>query len=353
MRRLVLDDHKTEVSMADHSTATDSATSPADALPPDHLPEQSSLLGDTLAPLLVETCEQRLGSITWFRTDWQRGGALTGYADWHESGDGDDGDRRAVVKLPVPPVELQWLRRLQPTDANTTPAVPRLLASGEEIGRYDFAWVVLERMDRGPLDGSWGGAEVELLLDAAVRFHAAADRHPCDKPPRAEDWPDTLRRSRAIIRDQALPEGQRWNAAVKTLGKKIKKLVKIWNARDTAHWCHGDLHFGNAMTAAAPDSPAVLFDLAKVHAGHWIEDAVNFEHLYWAVPGRLGDDDVVKRMNRLRKQHGLRIDEQWPQLAIIRRAMVAAAAPLEAGGQANPAYLQAALGVLERSLPLL
>ena len=163
-----------------------------------------------------------------------------------------------------------------------------------------------------------------------------------------------LRRSRAIVRDQAVPDRQRWNAAVKTLGRKIKKLVKIWNARDAAHWCHGDLHFGNAMTAAPPpDGPAVLFDLAKIHAGHWIEDAVNFEHLYWAAPGRLGDDDVVKRMNRLRKQHGLTVDEDWPQLAIIRRAMVAAAAPLEAGGQANPAYLQAALDVLERSLPLL
>ena len=32
-------------------------------------------LAASLAPVLAEACDGRLSAITWFRTDWQRGGA--------------------------------------------------------------------------------------------------------------------------------------------------------------------------------------------------------------------------------------------------------------------------------------
>ena len=49
-------------------TSVDSASSaPVDD--PRHLAE-------TLAPVLAKACEGRLSEVTWFRTDWQRGGAV-------------------------------------------------------------------------------------------------------------------------------------------------------------------------------------------------------------------------------------------------------------------------------------
>ena len=65
--------------------------------------------GANLEPALLEATDHRLSAIRWFRTDWQRGGALTGYAKYREE---DGRDQAVVVKLPVPPGERQWLVRL-------------------------------------------------------------------------------------------------------------------------------------------------------------------------------------------------------------------------------------------------
>ena len=86
--------------------------------------------------------------------------------------------------------------------------------------------VVVQRMGHGPLDAAWGGREVDLLIDAAARFYAAAERHECDKGPREEDWPDVIRRSRAALRELVLPTEQRWNAALKALGGEM--LLRMW-----------------------------------------------------------------------------------------------------------------------------
>ena len=97
-------------------------------------------LGANLEPVLRENCD-RLSSISWFRADWQRGGALTGFATFQDE---NDGPRDVVVKLPVPPREKLWLNRLQ----SAGDVAPRLYASGDELGGYDMAWVVMERFGR-------------------------------------------------------------------------------------------------------------------------------------------------------------------------------------------------------------
>ncbi|QNN20760.1 phosphotransferase [Planctomycetales bacterium ZRK34] len=305
-------------------------------------------IGTALAPALVSACESRISPIRWFRTDWQAGGAVTGFTTYKTD---DEVERPAVVKFPVPPQELQWLRRLQPDQHEHGQIVPQLFASGEALAGYDLAWVIMQQLEHGPLDGQWHGAEFDLLVNVAGRFYAAAELHPATGEPRREPWADFLKRARQAVRDNGWPEAQRWNVALKAFQKKLKKLMKVWDERDTAHWCHGDLHLGNAMTChPAPEGPAFLFDLARIHIGHWIEDAVYFEHLFWSQPQRLGDRDIVKLISNERKQRGLRAEPNWPRLANIRRALVAAVAPADPMRAAHPHHLHASLEKLEHLL---
>ena len=107
-------------------------------------------LAASLGPQLDEACEGRLSTITWFRTDWQRGGAATGRARYAT----DDGEPvEVVVKVPVVQREVLWLRRLQ--DPSAEGVIPRLYASGDEVGGYDLAWVVIECFPQGPLGTHW------------------------------------------------------------------------------------------------------------------------------------------------------------------------------------------------------
>jgi hypothetical protein len=304
--------------------------------------------GAALEPALRRGCDDRLEPIHWFRTDWQRGGALTGYSTWLT-----DEHRRVpvVVKMPVPPVELAWMRRLQPDRHGCGQVTPLLLATGEAIGGYDLAWIVMERLTHGPLDHAWGGAEIDLLADAAVRFYRAASQHPVDQPARVENWPALLKRSREAVRQCQLSDGQRWNAALKSMQKKLDKMLGAWDARDARHWCHGDLHLANLMThAPPPGGPAMIFDLAMIHAGHWLEDAVYFEHLFWSRPQRLAGRDAVKLIAHGRRACGLSVTENWAPLANIRRCMLASIAPIQQVEQANPHQLHACLVMLEKLL---
>lgn len=303
--------------------------------------------GEGLEAALIETCRPRLSDIRWFRTDWQRGGALTGYADYET----DEGPRRAMVKLPVPPRELAWLRRLQPTEHDAGPVVPELFASGDATDGYDLAWAVMERLPHGPLDSQWDGRQWELLIEALGRFQRAASAVPVDKPPRQEDWPAIIDRARRNVRDQRPPDAQHWNQSLKALQKKLKTIVAQWDARPTDHWCHGDVHLANAMTRVPPpDGPALIFDLAEVHAGHWVEDAVYLEHIYWGRERQLPDARFAKQVARQRKTLGLPGDPDWPHFANLRRALLAAAAPAYMREEGQAAHLQGALAVLDQAL---
>lgn len=300
--------------------------------------------GETLGPAVLAACSPHLRDLRWFRTDWQRGGALTATAEWGDL----QSSQSVVIKLPVTPLELLWLERLQ----NSPHAcVPDLLADGRELGGYDFAWVVMKQLAHGPLDRRWNGAEHDLLCHAAARFYAASSAFSVDAPPRIEHWEHTIDQSRRAVRSLRLAQGQRWSYALKTLQKKLPKALGLWNGRPIDDWCHGDLHYGNAMTDAPPPlGPALLFDLARVHAGHWVEDAVYFESQHWGAVWKSVALDACHGIAAHRKAMGLHNDADWPRLANIRRVLLAAASPLQQATRPDPAHLQAALPILEHSL---
>ena len=165
-------------------------------------PSDTRSLASRLVPFIEKACPDRLGHLTWFKADWQRSGAATARATL--TGD-DDVDAPVVIKLPVGQTELIWTRRLQTPD-DSPGVVPRLYASGESLGGYDLAWLVIERYAHGPLGRHWAPNHVARIADAAARFHAAAAAFPVDEPPKREDWPVLVREGageRQAQQDQA------------------------------------------------------------------------------------------------------------------------------------------------------
>jgi Ser/Thr protein kinase RdoA (MazF antagonist) len=306
------------------------------------MPQDAAIqpFGAMLAPVLLELCKGKLTGINWFRTDWQRGGALTGYAQWTD----ETGTHDAVVKFPVPPKERRWLVQLSSDDVT-----PRVFAHGSELGGYDLAWVVMERLPNGPFGSTIGAQAYDLLADAIANFYARARLIPMGDPPQPRDWTGLLKRSKQSISKETIADSQRWRKALKKVNKKLPGWLETWNQRDTGFWCHGDLHPGNAMTRShGPDGPAVLFDLANVHPGHWVEDAVYLEHLYWASPASLHGAKPVKQIALYLRDYGLAPGHNWPDLANIYRALLAMTAPISRNAYAGMGHTGAALKVLER-----
>lgn len=297
-----------------------------------------------LEPVLRSVCDDRLSEVSWFRTDWQRGGAVTGYATYKD----DDGEARpVVVKLPVPPCELQWMSALQGFED----VVPKLYAGGEMLGGYDMAWLVMERLPHGPLGSAWEGKEFDLLVEAIGRFYQATATVPINTEREHRDWDAIFKQARRSVRDHALPESQRWSKALKKAHRKYKGWVTVWNDRPLEHWCHGDLHLGNAMTRAeAPGGPAVLFDLAKVCVSHWVQDGVYLEHLYWGRPEDLAGHKLCKELAHQRKDLGLPVDKGWSDLAQAKRALLAMSVPAKLDLDGNAQYVHGALKVLEHAV---
>ncbi|MEX0654758.1 MAG: aminoglycoside phosphotransferase family protein [Phycisphaeraceae bacterium] len=311
---------------------------------PAELPCSTSpgLFGTSLEPVLRHACQGKLSQVTWFRTDWQRGGAVTGYATYT---DDQQQAHDVVVKLPVPPCERHWLTTLQPFGH----VVPRVYAHGDVLGGYDLAWVVMERLPHGPLGPQWAGREFDLLAEAAGRFYAAARSIPPTGQPLARDWIHLCHRARETARDHRLPDAPRWRTALKKSQRKLKTWLEHWDNRPIDDWCHGDLHPGNAMVRE-PDGPALLFDFAHTRVGHWVEDAVYFEHLFWARRDRLAGRKLCKQIAQERKRHHLPVDSNWPELAQTKRALLAMSAPAQLHQEGDPHHLQAALGILEAAV---
>lgn len=302
-----------------------------------------SPFGASLAPALRAACGGCLSEVAWFRTDWQRGGALTGYATYQHEGQ----DQEVVVKLPIGPGELQWLVRL----GGEQGVAPRVYAQGEALGGYDMAWVVMERLAHGPLGAAWGGKEFDLLIEAAGRFYAATGRFPVGSPPAPRDWAEVLDLARASVRRHHLANSQRWNKALKQAQQKLRDWLTVWEARAVDQWCHGDFHLANAMTRVPPPrGPAVLLDFAMTRPGHWVEDAVYLEHLYWARRDRLGGRKLCKQIAQQRKNQGLSTAEDWPRLAEVYRALLAMGTPVVLRRDGDPQHVQAALEVLEAAV---
>lgn len=323
------------------------------------MPNAESLAG-SLAPALREQCGGRLGPIDWFRCAWQSGGASTGFSTWTF----DDGHAEPVmVKLPVGSIEHRWTTVLGNTNgrawrdpASLARPTVRVVAAGVEVGGHDLAWLVLERLDGAPLSQRLTPEAVHALIESAADFQDAAARAfpDADRPP-THDWHDAIHRARVRVRDSGLPEAQRWNEALKKVERVMDRLVARWQSRPTGFWCHGDLHPGNALPRAGEAGrharDCVLIDLALVHAGHWVEDAVYLERQFWGHADRLHGIKPVTELAAARRRRGLPVDDHYPEIAIVRRVMMASAAPLFVDREGNAKYLHAALEVIEKFVP--
>lgn len=308
-------------------------------------------LARQLAPALVEACGGRLTDLRWFRSDWQRGGAATAYARWQ----GEEGPRDVLVKLPVGPVEHRATLALSAAPEAPT---PRVAAAGAELGGYDLAWLVLERLDGEPMAKSPTKQALESLARAAASFWDLARKalgEPTADGLRRIDWTAALETARTRLRDNAVADAQRWNNEIRRLQRALPSLVERFDeARaQEAAWRHGDLHPGNAMLRSegslwgAPG--CVLIDLGEVQPGSWIEDAVGFERLYWGREEKLNGFKPVKALARARKRRGLPLQDDWRELADIRRALLAAAAPASLSRNGDPQHLAGALRTLEQA----
>lgn len=306
--------------------------------------EQSSPFGSALAPVLAEACGGRLSRVNWFRTDWQRGGALTGYGTFELDG---EAAVPVVVKLPVPPRERRWLVELQAADH----VAPHVYAHGEQLNGYDMAWVVMQRVPHGPLGPLWQGAEFDLLIEAAARFYAAAAAVPLAGEPARRDWEALFERARDHVHQQDVPQSQRWKNLMKKAHRKLKQWIAIWRDRPMTDWCHGDLHLANALALSAPDAsppgPAVLIDFALTHPGCWVEDAIYFEHLFWSRRDRLGGRKLCKQLAHARRDAGLEVHSDWASLAQALRGLYAATTCARLHDAGDPHHLAASLDVLE------
>lgn len=314
-------------------------------------------LGASLGPALMDACAGRLSNIEWFRSTWQHGGAATGYGHWIDH-DGRPTD--VVVKLPVGPVEYRWTTRLSgypgPGHGHHQ-STPRVLAAGDSLGGYDLAWLVVERLDGHTLTHGWCKESLEDLLYAAAHMQAQAIAlSPVARPPDPPDWEKAIAHAREIARKSMLPEAHHWSESVKRVQKILPKLESRWAARPINSWCHGDLHPGNAMRRGSGSNgngrpPCVLIDLALVHSGHWIEDAVYLERQFWGCPEQLFGVHPVSVLAKHRREMGLETDGDYGALANLRRVLMAACAPVNLAHEGHPKYLHAALETLDRLLP--
>jgi len=304
-------------------------------------------LAQGLADILIDSCDGRLGQISWFKADWQRSGAATGTAKFKIN---DDSYKQVVVKLPVVQRELLWTRRLQ-DDNEKNLVIPKLYASGDTLGGYDMAWIVIERFEHGPLGLHWFDEHISHIAQAAARFHKAMSVYPIVEAPNTEDWNLLVRESQDNLKINVIENTDRWKTALKTLRGKLVDLVSEWNARPIDQWLHGDLHLANAMSRVSIEKgPVSLIDLAEVRPGHWIEDAIYLERQLWANPARLKAAKPVKAIAQARKSLGLQNGENYQRLAIIRRALLAGTALRFLKNEGHPRYLEACVNWLERSL---
>ena len=302
-----------------------------------------SSLASSLEPALRKQTNNRVDKIHWFRTDWQRGGAATGFATWTD----DDVSLEVVIKLPVNQCELQWTRKLQIPES----VVPTLFASGEKLNGYDLTWMIIERFPVGPLGKHWEDSNIERIANAAAQFTLSASRFEVDQTGRLEDWSSLLTQAKKSVKENHIANESSWKKSHSILTKKLDSLLEIWRGRRIDQWLHGDLHFANAMCRDNARSAKVsLIDLAEVHAGHWIEDAVYLERQLWGHKSRLKSTKPVPTMAAARKKLGMRVDDDYNNLVDVRRVLLAATAPAFMQSEGDPRYLASCLFQMQNAL---
>jgi aminoglycoside phosphotransferase (APT) family kinase protein len=354
----------------DHAPEADPQPTPPNTTPHAHD------FGPNLETLLHNATHNRLAPLQWFRTDWQRGGAATAYTTI----DPDSANpRQAVAKFPLGPREHQLLSTLADTDAPT----PRVAFHGTELGSLDLAWIVMERLPGEPLRATTPNPNKKIfteIADAAARFYANTNPlWPHRQRPQPWDWHTLVNKSRQSCKTNPIDNAQHWNKVLHDVHKHLDDIARLWESRDANTWCHGDLHLNNIMRRPnnspwldnpddTPPQPTpadqtddthhaegdlVLIDFGEMRPGHWVEDAVYLERVYWANPQVATKVKFVPIFAKARKAHGLPCDDDYPTLAHARRLLMAACAPAWLHRENHPSYLNAALAVIEKTLPLL
>jgi hypothetical protein len=332
------------------------------------VPAGGSALGPALEPVLIAATEGRLSAVRWFRSDWQRGGGSTGLATLRTA----RGEREVVVKLPVGGIEHRWTTGLSRPEPEPAGPTPRVFEHGLSLGGYDLAWLVMERLPGAPLAGQMNEQAVRDLVAAADAFHHAAGAvAPVDpSAPRTPepDWEKAVAKSREVAKRGVIAEAQKWNSTLKDVHRLLPTLAGRWSHRPINTWCHGDLHAGNALrrvggaagvggagsgVSGGGEGAArgcVLIDLALVHPGHWIEDALYLERVFWGRPEGLCGVNPVTHLAALRREAGHHNTEDYALLANTRRVLSAAAAPGMLEREGNAKYLHHALELIQRLL---
>jgi len=326
---------------------------PAPVQPRGHAP-----LAQALVPALAEACggEGRLKQLTWFKSDHQRGGGSTASALLCD----DDGERPVIVKLPVGYQEWKWTTRLAELQRlDERPVTPRVLKSGLELGGHDLAWLVIERLPGRTIGNQMDQPTVRDVLAACARLQQLCARVDAASTAttRRVDWEMMMRRSRDALHRaghgggvMSPHEAQVWNNELKAVHRVLPTLLARWEARSKVDWCHGDLHGGNAVRDG--EGRLVLIDMALVHPGHWIEDALYFERVYWGNPAAMCGVNPLKDLALHRRELGLSCDGDYGRLASVRRVLTASCAPALIEREGNKQYLDAALEIIRRNLPM-
>jgi hypothetical protein len=323
-------------------------------------------LASTLSPQLHHACHGHLGPISWFKADWQRGGAGTGFSTWRmNTPSGRAREVPCVIKMPVGYAEYFWTKRLglvrtDEWDAPNSLALPtpRVLAAGFELEGYDLAWIVMERFANPPVAMERTDSSMWAMFESAAEFHAAAilersiEPERCPPPP---DWAQLVENGREAVRNNKLHDAQRWEQALAKMQRCLDDLISAWQQRPIDTWCHHDLHPHNAMRRQSDDPNSLghctLIDLAMVAPGCWIEDALYLERLFWGREEQLCGIQPLKTLAATRESIGLPAHHDAIALADVRRVLMAASAPSFLRTEGDPVYLKAALDTLERLLP--
>ncbi len=314
-----------------------------------------------LAGDVIKECRGQLGEISWFKTTWQHSGAGTGFATWTTK---KGVEIECVVKLPVGYKEYHWTKRLGlvheddwERSGSLSLPTPRVLAAGYELGGHDFAWLVMEKFKNPPLASSIDSTSMWEIFETAAEFQAAAileeivDPKKCPNDP---DWADQLGKSLKAVESHDMEHALRWNAAIERVLGDLGIFADRWINRSVDTWCHHDLHGRNAMRRISHNPEihgrCALIDLAMVAPGHWVEDALYIERLHWGHEDLLYGIDPVETLGRCRQSLGLPVDDDFEELASIRRVLMSATCPNFLRTEGNQLYLNSALERLERLL---
>jgi Ser/Thr protein kinase RdoA (MazF antagonist) len=226
-----------------------------------------------------------------------------------------------------------------------------------ELGGYDLAWVVMERLPGDPLAARLHKEVFVSLAEAAASFYKyAGEAFPEITKAQRAPWTTLVAKARAAVKENHIPNEQEWSNVLREVTRHLPTIVERWRQRPIDTWCHGDLHPGNMMVReeGSPwgEAGCVLIDMAEVHPGNWIEDAVYLERLYWGRQDAVKGIKPVAKIAKARRQIGLPVSDDYAELANIRRVLMAACVPAFLHREGHPKYLEGALGILNKLLPL-